>query len=338
MHRVTARVGPARNLCNKGNQSNHASVHEYCAGRNPCTIYVTEKPGATMLQCTVTARVGTSTTEKPEAAMLLCTVKPNVSHNYTISSLVPCVVTNDENLGLTTVPNDKEIYDTVFSMDSEHTPGPDGFTGQVFWNLNSNLITLIPKVKGAIFLDQDRPIVLSYFIFKVITKIMASRLGRIAACIISPNQFGFIQGWGAPRKHALCAIANKVKAKFSTLKGTMLSMAGRAALLNSVITSSFTIPLWWHTPYISWIKINSDGAARGAVCLAGAGGVFHDHRGIVQGCFAFHIDSAYAFEAELNAVIKAVAYAYVKHWHLLWIESVSIYVCNLLTSRSSKVP
>ena len=46
--------------------------------------------------------------------------------------MVPCVVTNDENLGLTVIPNDKEICDTLFSMDSGIALGPDGFTGIFF--------------------------------------------------------------------------------------------------------------------------------------------------------------------------------------------------------------
>lgn len=60
--------------------------------------------------------------------------------------------------------------------------------------LNSNLVVLIPKVPNADKIEQFRPIALANFKFKIITKILAYRLAKIASKIISPNQRGFIQG------------------------------------------------------------------------------------------------------------------------------------------------
>lgn len=60
--------------------------------------------------------------------------------------------------------------------------------------LNSNLMVLIPKVEGGHRAVDFRPIVMSNFIFKVITKILANKLGKITSRIISPNQYGFIPG------------------------------------------------------------------------------------------------------------------------------------------------
>jgi hypothetical protein len=59
-------------------------------------------------------------------------------------------------------------------------------------DLNSNLLILLPKVPGADRLDNFRPIALANFQFKVITKILADRLGPIAATIVSEHQRGFI--------------------------------------------------------------------------------------------------------------------------------------------------
>jgi len=39
-----------------------------------------------------------------------------------------------------------------------------------------------------------RPIVVANFKFKIISKILADRLALVAARIISPNQYGFVQG------------------------------------------------------------------------------------------------------------------------------------------------
>ena len=89
--------------------------------------------------------------------------------------------------------------------------GPDGFSGaffHAFWyiigddvfhstlqfftqlrilpGLNSSLVTLLPKFKGADSIEQYRPIALANFQFKIITKILADRLAIIASKIISP--------------------------------------------------------------------------------------------------------------------------------------------------------
>ena len=50
--------------------------------------------------------------------------------------------------------------------------------------------------------------------------------------------------------------------------------------------SESIIQVVWN-PLPNWIKVNFDGAARGAPGMAGSGGVFRDCRGFVKGCFAF---------------------------------------------------
>lgn len=60
--------------------------------------------------------------------------------------------------------------------------------------VNENIVVLIPKVLKADITEQYRPIALSNFIFKVITKFFAERLRTIMSNIISTNQKGFIKG------------------------------------------------------------------------------------------------------------------------------------------------
>lgn len=132
---------------------------------------------------------------------------------------IPNIVTFVENDMLTAVPLAEEIKNAVFDLSGDSAPGPDGFPGHFyyhFWhiigndvvkstqyffthnyimpNLNSNLIILIPKIVGANKLDNFRPIALANFQFKIITKILADRLGVIASRIISIHQRGFIPG------------------------------------------------------------------------------------------------------------------------------------------------
>lgn len=133
-----------------------------------------------------------------------------------IRSVVPSLVSDDDNASLVRCPTFDEIKTTVFSMDGSSAPGPDGFSGifyQTFWDLiqldvcaavhsffisgfvtpgmNSSFMVLIPKVEKAIAIEQFRLIVLSNFSFKIVTKILADRLSFIATRIISGNQLGF---------------------------------------------------------------------------------------------------------------------------------------------------
>lgn len=143
----------------------------------------------------------------------------NCVPNDLISRVVPSLVTDAENDILTAIPSTEEIKLAVFSMNGDGAPGSDGFAGcfyQLFWdvigqdvcsavsqffaqgwlppNLNSNLVALIPKVKGTDRIEDFRPIALANFQFKVITKVLADRLAAIASRIISPQQRGFVRG------------------------------------------------------------------------------------------------------------------------------------------------
>ncbi|KAK6149326.1 hypothetical protein DH2020_016851 [Rehmannia glutinosa] len=138
-------------------------------------------------------------------------------------SLVDQVITPrvgaQANATLTAIPSDLEVKEAVFDMDSDSSPGPDGFNGifyRHFWDvisaevtadvrfffsnsslplgLNASFMELIPKTKDANVIENFRPIVMSNFIFKIITKILATRLGLIVSDYLSPMQFGFIPG------------------------------------------------------------------------------------------------------------------------------------------------
>ncbi|XP_068498573.1 uncharacterized protein [Phaseolus vulgaris] len=120
--------------------------------------------------------------------------------HYFIGTYIPAMVSSEENM-------------------INSAPGPDGFGGvfyhscweiigtdvcnavqQIFkqnWvlpGMNSNVVSLIPKVQGADSIKDYKPIVVANFKFKIISKILADRLALVAARIISPNQYGFVQG------------------------------------------------------------------------------------------------------------------------------------------------
>ncbi|XP_057785445.1 uncharacterized protein LOC131002988 [Salvia miltiorrhiza] len=98
------------------------------------------------------------------------------------------------------------------------------------------------------------------------------------------------------------------------------------------------ISVHWWPPDINWMKVNTDGSATGAPGLIAAGGVFRDHTATVCGCFHIKGGSGFALEAELLAVVTAIAIARCRGWNRLWLEADSTYVVNLLMRRSLDVP
>ncbi|XP_026409888.1 uncharacterized protein LOC113304984 [Papaver somniferum] len=120
---------------------------------------------------------------------------------------------------LDAIPSIAEIKNTVFSIDPDNSPGPDGFSGcfyrtcwkiinedvvqaiQYCWQkqfipkgLNSRFLVLLPKVQGAKKPNHFRPIGLSNVSFKIITKILTVRMSNLMEKLVSPQQESYIKG------------------------------------------------------------------------------------------------------------------------------------------------
>ncbi|XP_069145607.1 uncharacterized protein [Solanum lycopersicum] len=132
---------------------------------------------------------------------------------------IPRMINQDKNTQLTKLPNMDELKEVVFSMSSNSAAGPDGMNGYFFqkcWNIIKNdlvevlhaffnglmipkyfshsCIVLLPKVNNPNKLTEFRPISLSNFTSKIISKLVSNRLGPILPSLISTNQSGFVKG------------------------------------------------------------------------------------------------------------------------------------------------
>uniref|UniRef100_A0A2N9FNM3 Reverse transcriptase domain-containing protein n=1 Tax=Fagus sylvatica TaxID=28930 RepID=A0A2N9FNM3_FAGSY len=115
--------------------------------------------------------------------------------------------------------SNKEIKDVIFGMGNDKAPGPDGFTalffkkswpiihgsvteairsffisGKLLKEVNSTIISLIPKVPNPTTVSDFRPIACCNVIYKCITKILANRLQIYLGSLVSSNQSAFIKG------------------------------------------------------------------------------------------------------------------------------------------------
>ncbi|XP_026417310.1 uncharacterized protein LOC113312789 [Papaver somniferum] len=132
---------------------------------------------------------------------------------------IPQVITDEDQKMLDVIPEEEKIRATIFSMDPDSSPGPDGFSGcfnracwhiikedviqaiQFCWRrryipkgLNSNFLVLLPKVDGAKTPSQFRPIGLRNVSFKIFTKLITNRMSVLMAKLISPQQATYVKG------------------------------------------------------------------------------------------------------------------------------------------------
>ncbi|KAL3692518.1 hypothetical protein R1sor_006169 [Riccia sorocarpa] len=125
-----------------------------------------------------------------------------------------------ENTLLDDTPTELEIFDTLRLLPSGKSPGPDGFSTEVFavlWPLvggvfceaviefwesgvllpyfKDGLLFLLPKVDDPLTISQWRPITLLNSIYKVIAKLIAARMAVTLPGLIPVQQQGFLRGW-----------------------------------------------------------------------------------------------------------------------------------------------
>ncbi|KAK4382598.1 hypothetical protein Sango_2856900 [Sesamum angolense] len=129
------------------------------------------------------------------------------------------ILTKDEARAIIRPVTIDEVKTAFFDIEEDKAPGPDGFssgffkaawpvvggevsnaiidffkTGRLLKQLNAILLTLIPKVRTPNSVADFRPISCCNVIYKVITKILVSRIREILELLISPSQNAFVPG------------------------------------------------------------------------------------------------------------------------------------------------
>jgi hypothetical protein len=132
---------------------------------------------------------------------------------------VNCRVTVDMNFLLTSPFSREEVKDAMFSIGDLKAPGPDGLHAiffKRFWNMlgdelidevlhainnavipegwKDTTIVMIPKVEIPDRVSQFRPISRCNVVYKVISKVLSSRLKSILPDFISHHQSAFVPG------------------------------------------------------------------------------------------------------------------------------------------------
>lgn len=134
-------------------------------------------------------------------------------------------------------PAEEEIRKAIWDLRPLKAPGPNGFPRvfyKSYWDtvknqvikmvqgnfraktitrgFNKTMLVLIPKTKNAVDFNQFRLISLCNFSYKIVAKIIASRLRPLLPNLISPNQGAFIEGkWIVENTVVAHELAHKIR-------------------------------------------------------------------------------------------------------------------------------
>ncbi|XP_074278479.1 uncharacterized protein LOC141602068 [Silene latifolia] len=85
----------------------------------------------------------------------------------------------------------EEVKKCLFSIPANKSPRPDG---KLLTQINATVITLIPKIDRPVSVKHYRPISCCNVIYKVISKLLCSRLALVLPDLISKTQGAFVKG------------------------------------------------------------------------------------------------------------------------------------------------
>ena len=146
------------------------------------------------------------------------TGEENINNEDTLEC-IPRMVIQEPNTHLISLANMEKLKSVIFSMKPIYATGPDGMNGYFFqkcWHIikhdlmgvvnafisgqmipkyfSHSCIILLPKVSNLKKFNEFRPISLSNFTCKIISKLVNTRVRPILSSSISSNRSGFVEG------------------------------------------------------------------------------------------------------------------------------------------------
>eukprot|EP00253_Pinus_taeda_P003487 PITA_03487 len=222
----------------------------------------------------------------------------------------PRFIEEDEAEELSIPVSKEEVEAAMKNMAKDKSPGPDGWTvelflhffdligseiaevveesrlkGEIYRPFNSTFIALIPKKDEPETFEDFRPISLSNCIYKIIAKVIASRIVPILSRNISMEQFGFLDG---RQIHEAIGVAQEVihSVKQKKKKGMVLKIDLSKAYdrINWLYLRLLLTHLGFNYSFISWIMGCITNVSFAILINGAASPFFKSQRGLRQGC------------------------------------------------------
>ncbi|XP_042490858.1 uncharacterized protein LOC122070717 [Macadamia integrifolia] len=174
---------------------------------------------------------------------------PTVDHLDLLES-IPKTLQEIDNFRLDSLTGDAEIRTTVWELDPDSSPGPDGFYGAFFrrcWSIVDK------EMEGAETLDKFRPLCMGNFFYKIISKVMALHLEPLLPRLISEEQGAFQKG---KMIHDNISIASELaNLMFSSTRGGGLGLKIDISKAYDTISWSFLFQVMRRFGFYEiWIK------------------------------------------------------------------------------------
>ena len=159
-----------------------------------------------------------------------------------------CLESN-QHLLLDCIFSQEDIKKAVFSINKNKAPGLDGYNSAFFqhsWDIigdeiswaiqdafrsrkllreiNITAVTLIPKVNVPKSVKDYRPIACCTIIYKCITKLICSQLGKVLPSVISSNQGAFVSGRNIIHNVLLCQDLVKLYRPSQKQRGCLMKL------------------------------------------------------------------------------------------------------------------
>jgi hypothetical protein len=203
-----------------------------------------------------------------------------------------------------------EIKQILSTLKKEKSPGPDGWTSEFFLHffdlvgpdllsmvedvrkkgkisrsLNSTFLVLIPKTDLPSSFNDFRPISLCNLIYKLVSKIISTRLKPVLERNLSPEQHGFLKG---RRIHDAVGVAHECLHSISQKKQKALVMKiDLKKAFDSINWDLLRLILHsagFGIPFTNWIMTCVTSANLSVLVNGEASRFFHCERGLRQGC------------------------------------------------------
>ncbi|GJV82645.1 RNA-directed DNA polymerase, eukaryota, reverse transcriptase zinc-binding domain protein [Tanacetum coccineum] len=236
--------------------------------------------------------------------------KHSVINMSFLGDIVSLKLTEEEVADMIIEVNDKEIKEAIFDIDSNKAAGRDGYsscffkksweivgkdvckaikeffiTGKLLGKINATLIALVPKVDTPEKVCDFRPIACCNVIYKVISKILTSRIKAGLSKIVSMNQSAFLPG-----RH----IQENILIAQELLKGYNRKSGPRRCAMKIDLQKVYDTINWdfiqdvltavgFHNTMIKWI-MTCITSTKFSICVNGEiNGYFNGGRGLRQG-------------------------------------------------------